>query len=207
MVEIKTRNRVKTHDVILVAAKDVLASDGFQGFGVNAIARKAGCDKQLIYRYFGGLDGLAAAIGEDLADWIGEASLPAAKPQTYGQWVERMLGGYLTALVNNPLVQKISAWELADPSPLAKKLAAARSAAMARWVAAQRGDLSLPSDIDAFAVNAIFIAAAQHLVLASSSAGGFSGVPLANEGDWIRIRETLAAMIARVYPDDRRQIV
>ncbi len=201
MAEIKTRNRVKTHDVILVAAKDVLASDGFQGFGVNAIARKAGCDKQLIYRYFGGLDGLAAAIGEDLADWIGDASSPAAQPQTYGQWVERMLDAYMTALIDNPLVQKISAWELSDPSPLAKKLAAARSAAMMRWIAARRGDLAPPSNIDAFAVNAIFIAAAQHLVLASSAAGGFSGIPLVKEGDWNRIRETLAMMISRVYAE------
>ncbi|MGB8816713.1 MAG: TetR/AcrR family transcriptional regulator [Rhizobiaceae bacterium] len=202
VTETKSRDRARTRDMILAAAKHVLASDGFQGFGVNAIARQAGCDKQLIYRYFGGLDGLAEAIGEDLAGWIGETAVPAAKPRTYGQWAAQMLDAYLTALIGSPLVQKISAWELAEPSPVARKLAAARSAAMVRWLAAQRGDIALPATIDAFAVNAIFVAAAQHLVLASSASGGFSGISLAQDSDWIRVRATLAAMIARVYPDE-----
>ena len=33
--------------------------------------RRAGCDKQLIYRYYGGMDGLVDAIGGELARWFG----------------------------------------------------------------------------------------------------------------------------------------
>ena len=64
---IRSRDREATERSLVEAAKHVLAEEGFQSFGVNAIARQAGCDKQLIYRYFAGLEGLADAIGADLA--------------------------------------------------------------------------------------------------------------------------------------------
>jgi len=41
----------------------------FSGFGINAPARRYGFDKQLIFRDFGGLEGLIDAIGDDLAGW------------------------------------------------------------------------------------------------------------------------------------------
>ncbi len=201
-VEGKQRDRAKTHDAILAAAKDVLASDGFQGFGVNSVARKAGCDKQLIYRYFGGLEGLVEAIGSDLANWISDAAMaPAIKPSTYSQWVETLLSGYMSALRQNTLVQKISAWEVADNSPLVRQLSKARSIALGRWIAGQRGELAPPEGIDAAATNAILIAAAQHLILASSTLGGFSGLALATDADWARAETALATIIRKVYAE------
>lgn len=198
----KQRDRARTHDAILSAAKDVLAADGFQGFGINSVARKAGCDKQLIYRYFGGLEGLVEAIGTDLATWISDtATAPAVKPATYSQWVETLLAGYMSALRQNALVQKISAWEIADASPLVRQLSKARSTALGRWIAGQRGELQPPFGIDAAATNAILIAAAQHLILASSTLGGFSGLALATEADWERMETALATIIRRVYAE------
>jgi AcrR family transcriptional regulator len=199
-VEGKQRDRARTHDAILSAAKDVLAAEGFQGFGINSIARKARCDKQLIYRYFGGLEGLVEAIGGDLANWISDAAtVPAVKPATYGLWVEMLLAGYMAALRENTLVQKISAWEIADNSPLVRQLSKARSMALGRWIAGQRGELAPPAGIDAAATNAILIAAAQHLILASSTLGGFSGLALATDADWERAETALATIIRKVY--------
>ncbi|MBC8155525.1 MAG: helix-turn-helix transcriptional regulator, partial [Bacteroidetes bacterium] len=52
------RNRAKTTQRIVEALEDVIAERGLEGVGVNRIAEKAGVSKVLIYRYFGGLDGL-----------------------------------------------------------------------------------------------------------------------------------------------------
>jgi AcrR family transcriptional regulator len=51
----RPRDRAATEERILTAVGEVLARDGFAAIGVNAIARQAGVDKVLIYRYFGGL--------------------------------------------------------------------------------------------------------------------------------------------------------
>ena len=39
--EKRVKNRANTEDAIFRAARDLLAEKGFQGFGVNAIARRA----------------------------------------------------------------------------------------------------------------------------------------------------------------------
>lgn len=198
----KTRDREATAAMILAAAKTVLAAEGFQGFGVNAIARAAGCDKQLIYRYFEGVDGLIDAIGADLANWWADALAPAAAlppAKTYAELMERLALGALDALRKDALVQKIAAWEIAEPSPQVARLNAARSKGMVQWMMSQRGQLTPPPGVDAPAANAILMAAIQHLVLASTAAGHFSGAPLKTGKDWDRIRDALRKVIAALY--------
>ena len=48
----------------------VLEQDGFEKMGVNLVARRAGIDKVLIYRYFGSFDGLLSAFGESLGQLL-----------------------------------------------------------------------------------------------------------------------------------------
>ena len=48
----------ETEKRLLEAVSHIVENDGFTKIGVNRIANQAGCDKVLIYRYFGGLDGL-----------------------------------------------------------------------------------------------------------------------------------------------------
>jgi AcrR family transcriptional regulator len=196
----RPRDRESAERAILQAAKDVLADEGFQGFGVNAIARAAGYDKQLVYRYFGGVDGLIDAIGADLAHWWGrQLDAPPTPAKTYGELMLALALGLLDALRGDRLVQKIAAWEICDASPQVARLNAARSKAMVTWMAAQRGQLKPPEGVDAPAINAVLIAAVQHLVLASATAGHFAGAPLKTEAHWNRIRAAVTALIAAVY--------
>ncbi len=48
----------KSEKQLLQAVSDIIVDEGFAKLGINKIARIACCDKVLIYRYFGGLDGL-----------------------------------------------------------------------------------------------------------------------------------------------------
>ncbi len=192
------RDRERTEAAILEAAKAQLAEAGFQAFGVNAVARRAGCDKQLIYRYFGGLEGLAAAVGRSLAE---RAEAPAAgdRPQSYGELSERLLLAFLERFRGDQLAQKIAAWELSERSPLVDELAKARAEALGRWMERMRGGLTPPPGIDAPAVNAVLIGGIQQLVLASQTMGSFAGLPLAEDRNWIRARLAIRALIRGIY--------
>lgn len=196
-----TRDRRATERSILDAAKQVLAEQGFGAFGVNAIARAAGCDKQLIYRYYGGLDGLVDAIGKDLSSLF-EAELPTQgeiAPATYAEFVEHLILSLLDAFRRSDFLLRIAAWEVLDPTPVTRKLAAARGRALGAWVQKQRADIAVPSDRDTGAINATLIAAVQHLALSSRAVGEFSGVPLESERDWDRIRAVVGGMIRCGY--------
>lgn len=199
---LRPRDRQATRRAILFAAKEVLAGSGFQEFGVNAVARRAGCDKQLIYRYFGGLDGLIAAIGGDLAFWVREGLRPLAAlgpPTSYAELTERLALGFLEALREDPLVQRIVAWEAAAPSPEVQRLSVARARGLAGWVAEMKGDLAPPVGVDAPAMTAILVAAIQQIVVASAATGQFSGLRLKTEKDWDRIRAAIRALVAGAF--------
>lgn len=202
--EARGRDRARTQDAILAAARQVLAESGFPGFGINAVARQAGCDKQLIYRYFGGLDGLVEAIGDDLAAWVSAslAKVSGATPATYGELVERLMLGFLASFRSDILVQKIAAWEIADASPLMQRLSQARGKALAQWIASQRADLVPPAGVDAPAINAMLIAALQHLVLSASAMGQFGGMSLVHEEDWSRVEKAAVAIVRAIYQPD-----
>ncbi len=197
-----TRDRAASERALVAAAAEVLAAEGFPGFGVNAVARAAGLDKQLIYRYFGGVEGLIAAVGEEVAARLKHrlaplAALGAAK--SYGEMAERMALGLLQTLRDDRLLQRIAAWEIADASPLVRTLTLARSKVLTQWMAALRGELKPPADVDAPALNAFIIAAVQHLVLASATAGQFAGMKLSSEKDWERVRSAVKLIVGGVY--------
>ncbi|GAB4042042.1 TetR/AcrR family transcriptional regulator [Spirosoma jeollabukense] len=57
-MEKQHRNRVATTQRIVDALEQVLTEHGLEGVAIGAIAEKAQVSKVLIYRYFGGLEGL-----------------------------------------------------------------------------------------------------------------------------------------------------
>jgi len=105
------RNRQQTEKRIVDAAINLLAEEGFQGFGVNAVASRAGVDKVLIYRYFNGLDGLLSFIGET------EVLYPSAAAM-----LDTDLAGfyrnYRSALEDNALGASLHKWERVANNPL-----------------------------------------------------------------------------------------
>ena len=197
------RDRSATEARILRAASELLAEAGFQNFGVNAVARRAGCDKQLIYRYFGGLDGLVDAIGVELAGWV-EQRMPENGGSgfllTYGDLIERLLLLFMQALRDDPLMKKIIAWEISDASPQVRRLSESRSKSLALWMERVRGKMQPPKGVDHFALNALLIGAVQHVVLAGEAAGRFAGLELTSAKDWERIEQAAKRLVRGVYP-------
>jgi AcrR family transcriptional regulator len=196
------RDRAATERRIFDAARSLLAEGGFQNFGVNAVARRAGYDKQLIYRYFGGLDGLIDAIGADLVNWV-EARVPADHGGrfllTYGDLMERLIELYAEALKADPLVRRILAWEISETSPHVARMAEARSKGLALWLERMRGSLAPPKGADSQAINAALVASVQQMVLASESTGSFAGMPLNTKKDWERAIAAISRMARAAY--------
>lgn len=203
----RQRDREATRTSIVEAAKQVLVAEGFSGFGVNAVARAAGCDKQLVYRYFGGIDGVVEAIGVDLADWVRASLEPLerlAPPTSYAELMSRLAVGFLDALRKDALVQKLIAWEMSDPSPHVIKLTDVRSRALMTWMAGQKKDLAPPAGVDAPMMNALLIASIQHLVLAASAPGQFAGVRLSKPADWVRVRAAVQNLVVTMFGEGDR---
>jgi AcrR family transcriptional regulator len=185
------RNRDDTRSHILDAAIASLAEDGFAAFGVNSVARRAGYDKKLIYRYFDGMDGLIAAMGEAVAADLTEALTPhlTPSPENYAALIERLALALFNHLWGNARFRQLRLMEAAAPSDATQAFRAARGKAMQDWMIAARGGLVLPEG-DIAALNASLIAMVEGLTLL-----GASGMDPAASETKERLRAALRRMV------------
>ncbi|TAG31161.1 MAG: TetR/AcrR family transcriptional regulator [Rhodobacterales bacterium] len=188
-----TRNRDETRQRILDAVLDLVAEEGFAALGVNAVARRAGADKQLIYRYFGGLDGLMAAAGAEVAERMATALATApVAAATYAGLIEGLAAALLRHLMQDRLYRQLRLMEASAPSPATEAFQKARGAALAAWLADRRGSLTPPAALDAAAINAVIIAAVEGIAIL-----GPAGMP-AEEAE-TRLLPVLQSMLRTAY--------
>lgn len=195
----RQKDRKRTEERIVQAALALIAREGFQGFGVNSVAREAGVDKVLIYRYFGDLAGLAARLGEDIDFWLGEASQAMiVQPTSYADFADQVLRAYIRALRHRVTLQRLLAWELVSNDEVVQRLSAARSAAVSAWFnTLARSAPPPPANIDVGATNALLIGAVHHLVLREATAGEFAGLPLRGDEAWRRVEQAVHHIVIR----------
>ena len=121
------RNREATRTRLIEAVGTLLAREGFRALGVNAVAREAGVDKALIYRYFGGLKGLIAAFGghesfcpsvKELAGGDLDAFIRLPLPERASQ----MAINFLRAIRKRPITQEIMRWEMIERNEFTREL-------------------------------------------------------------------------------------
>ena len=163
------RNRLQTEQRILDAVSAILLQQGYPAVGINEIARQAGCDKVLIYRYFGGLEGLLLAFAETTSLWwevdeiIREDAADCAAI-ALTDYLETLLGRYVEVLESRSLALEIMAWEMSEQNGLTRALARTRSERGMALVKRIR-ELYHQPNIDIGGILGVFGAAINYLVI------------------------------------------
>ena len=163
------RNRLQTEQRILDAVAGILLQQGYPMVGINEVARQAGCDKVLIYRYFGGLDELLLAFAETTPLWwevdeiITEQAADVAKI-ALPDYLETLLNRYVEVLESRPLALEIMAWEMSEQNGLTRALARIRSERGMELVKRIRQFYAQPN-IDIGGILGVFGAAINYLVI------------------------------------------
>ena len=125
----RSRDREKTAGRIVEAARALIVQSGFSHLGINQIALQAGVDKVLIYRYFGGFEGLLQTIAES-EDFF-PAQVALHPPESWAgrsliDTVTAMASQYLEELSRRPLALQLYRWELVEENPLITAFRASR---------------------------------------------------------------------------------
>jgi AcrR family transcriptional regulator len=194
----RSRDRLATRQRVLAAVGRLLAREGFSSLGVNAVAREAGVDKVLIYRYFGGLEALLGAWGRTIAFGSGAPSAGDAAPASAsaGDRAASFLSAYASDVRAHPEALEVMRWELVEDNVLTRQLAEVREAAGF----AELRRLGLPRSkakaLDLPAMAAVLTAGILHLALRARSAPEWLGIPLRTGKGWTRI-ERAAGRLAR----------
>ncbi len=194
-----TRSRIQTEQRIVNAVGSILLDQGYPAVGVNAIARQAGCDKVLIYRYFGGFDELLLAFAETTTLWwevdeiITETAAECAEI-ALPDFLQRLLNRYVTALESRPLALEIMAWEMSAQNNLTNTLARIRGERGMELVKRIRAFYHQPN-IDIGGVLGVFGASINYLVIRTRKQSQQYKVE-----EWWRLQQTIGKLL-QAYAD------
>lgn len=197
-----TRDRAGKEADLIRAFDAVLARAGWEGIGVNAVVQEAGVGKNLLYRYFGDLGGLAKAWSRSGDFLPTEAQITGGDPRKYaalttaGQ-IANNYRRYADELKRRPRTLEMLAQELVRPNELTEALRGARS--------------SLGTDLQKYftrpreyrrretvALMIVLYAAVTYLALRARSAPRYFWYRLDRPRDWAEIGDMLELVARRV---------
>ncbi len=198
------RDRERTKGKLLDAVDVILATEGVRALGINAIARVAGVDKVLIYRYFGDLAGLIDAYIEHGDLWwtvdeiLGDDVMPPAEATLAG-WCALALARQIRALRNRPVTLQLLAWELIEPNQLTQALTDLREErhrALVRRILARAGAGAANTRL--LAVHALLGAASTYVVLRAEKQARWLDVDFDDPRGWERLDAVNAGIVRAV---------
>lgn len=197
-----TRDRARTESAIVEAGMEIVRRSGWEALNVQTLAAQAGVDRKLVYRYFGGAEGVAETLAARLHARLAErlASAPPVRAAGYRDFMRSTLTAYLDALRREPLIVRLIAWELTDASPVYRRTEAARAEVLQTWTSARRAGRPRPLVGDPAALDAVMLAAVQHVAIVAHARGRLAGFEM-NELGWIRTLHALERLV-QAYPPD-----
>jgi AcrR family transcriptional regulator len=177
----------------------LLAESGFKQLGVNSIAREAGVDKVLIYRYFDDLPSLLQTFGREGNYWITLEELiddgATEDEDSLADWMVRLLIRVLHDLQKRPITQEIMRWELLEGNELTRELAMVRDHTSLETLHFLEHRCSFPPDKDIPAISAVLAASIVYLVLRTKVSKTFMGIDFSSPKGWQRIEAAIASLI------------
>lgn len=197
----QTRNRAKTELKILNALETLLTEQGFDALGVNAVSQASGVSKELIYRYFGGLEGLVLAWVEE-RDYWSFRRIDQAQDRLVGagadakEMIRQSLATFVRELRGSPQVQEIRRWEISSRHPLAQRIAARREESGVRLVS------RIPDEgQDNAALYGLLQAGLCYMVVRANALETYCGVGLRSEEGWERISRAVDTILDAVFKE------
>jgi AcrR family transcriptional regulator len=202
------RNVELTKKRLIKASGEILATQGFTKFGINAVARKAGVNKALIYRYFGDMDGLVTAYASESDFWpaideLLENIKNQNMPLNMEQQIRQILLNYWHALERRPETLAVMAWEIVERNQLTAILEEHReksSMLLGQHIYQQliRGDYVVDHNIQQKlpSLMAITGASIHYLLLRKRQIRWYVGIDLHNQNE---IEKTLTDMAQMIF--------
>jgi AcrR family transcriptional regulator len=192
------RDKEETRKKILDAVGYVLTHSGMGEVGVNSIAKQAGVDKVLIYRYFGNLDELLRTYAEESDLWPSTPDLLGDKANIrrtsdVKEVINSLLINQLNEIRRRKVTQEILRWEISEDNVLTKLLNSAREKQAADIVNGL--SLNQQSSKDLEALMALINAGVTYLVLRSKVSDKHLGIDLHSNFGWQRLSKLISELV------------
>ena len=206
------RDREATESRLIAAVGELINHEGFGAVGVNALARQAGVDKVLIYRYFGGIPGLLAAYAEKgdfwwkVPDIVTDPFPNRGDPEGLVKALTLVVERHAQFLRSHPVTLEVIAWEMSDRNELTVALETVREERSIELMQllAERFGIDERTFLRRLGpVLALLGAAANYLSARGRRLKAFAGVNPQSDDGWAMLIEAVGTMIAGAVEDAR----
>jgi AcrR family transcriptional regulator len=193
------RNKEGTKLRILQAVGKLVAESGFSSLGINAIAREAGVDKVLIYRYFTDLPTLLRTFGQE-GNYLASTSAPPGfdKIESLPELLSHALIFFQKELRDRPITQEIILWDLVEDNELTQELIDVREKTRITRTKFFYDKFDIPSDQDVTALMTILGCGITYLILRSKNKPTYAGLDFSTEDGWERLELIVSKIIYAV---------
>lgn len=195
----------KTEKNLLEAVSQIIETDGFTKIGINRIAKIAGCDKVLIYRYFGGLEGLLVEWAKrhdyysfTYSEFI--ETIKVAENKDIRQIVKDVLMRQLHYLKGNVLMQELLVWELSGQSSF-KGILEERERSGYKLQEELNKHLNVGNDNDM--PIAMIISAINFIVLFTRQYHRFNGIDFSKPEAWDRLERQIFKYVDFIFANSK----
>ncbi len=190
-----------TRQKLIKSVGKTLAKEGFKGLGVNKIARNAGVDKVLIYRYFGGLPELIKEYSFSVDFWPSTREILGKDPEYVkslapDEQVAYFFKSFLRALRKRPITQDILAWEVLERNELTSQLEHIRIKTALEFFESLD---QLPDDENLSAIVVLMGGAVNYLLIRSRISNSVGGIDLESEKGWDRINRGIDLLLKGIF--------
>jgi len=198
------RDRDATKARILAAVGVVLARDGLGALGVNAVAKEAGVDKVLLYRYFGGLPELLREWGASSQFWPTVTELLGDEPKAFlalpaAERYARFFEHFIDGLRERPLTIEILAGEIVERNELTVILESERQA-WGEEASRLLGGKEFAKRPELRGLTILLISGVQYLLVRSRKIRVFGVIDITSDAGWaelkLAVRKMALAMVA-----------
>ncbi|MCP4747875.1 MAG: TetR/AcrR family transcriptional regulator [Desulfobacteraceae bacterium] len=191
----------QTKGKLIKAVGKVLGKVGFKGLGVNKIAKEAGVDKVLLYRYFGGLPGLIGEYSRTKDFWPTAEELigpnrDRIRKMPPDKQVAEFFKAFIAALRKRPVTQDILAWELLERNEFTKQLEDIRIKTILEYF--EYLD-DIPDDENLLAIVVLMGGAVFHLLVKSRINSFVGGIDLESEQGWDKISKGIDLLLTGIF--------
>lgn len=186
---------------LLESVGSIVRTAGFNHVGINNVASTAGVDKVLIYRYFGGLNGLLLRYIEKKDFYLNAGpqfqQMADAADTNLMQLAEELFVQQYRSVMNDPEFRAFLIWELTEKNEITMEIARKREQVAIETLQILTGHPVL-GGIDIAALSALMLGGIFYIALRTDIVDVFNGIALSDEAGKARIEQFVRQMVRSI---------
>ncbi|SDF77034.1 transcriptional regulator, TetR family [Mucilaginibacter pineti] len=200
------KNREETERKLKEAVGELIKLKGFTGLKISKIARLADVDRKLVYRYFGGLEGLIEAYILENDYWmlfsdILKEIIQESGPGKHQATIVAILQNQFRFFYSGHVMQRLILFEISQPNDMMRSIHKAREA-HGQVMFERLSTQFVGSNVDIRAITALLIGGIYYAILHARFNGGMiSDIDIKTEAGQQSILNALDQIIGWAFDE------